>query len=816
MVAQPAENKVTFNSGEVAPEIYKRTDIRQYYSAAKLLQRVEPVPQAGLRLMPGSLHIARVRPVIEQIGALPGTVQTTLAVAGIITTLDLGSAQPLAVVNFVLQATARIASAIRVETSTDGVTYTALASPFACDTTARSRSAARPPRSPATARYVRLALAVVPTAPTTFTVTALVGLRETASVQTQATLLNFTSKASLTYDVVLGSDVIDVFKEGVWVGAGNWGAGGGPFDLLGDFQRADVIFLNHEELQPVRLQRFADHDWARDNVPWGEIPDVDLGAQYTNIVLESWLFTVLGGAGATAGIVINVDGNETAVVNTPAMSGQSVSGADYIGFRDNLKASVESLPNINPGLVVQVLSSTNGGCSFRIQFAGEGNAGAQFTVVGRIPTTDSVAIKTSLEQRGSEGGEKLMSATRGWPTCGAFFAQRLLQAGFKARPDSLLASQAGEYFTVDTRIAASSGPVLFALDSDVAENIVHLARANHLVIFTDVANHFIADRALTRGQAPNVVTSSEIGAAAGVTVVENDGALLFVSPNRKLVYTLQYSDVAQKYVAEPMNLLASHLVRDVHRAALQKASSGTDAARYLLVRDDGLLVVALLIRGQDVNAMCRWPTDGSVKSVRVDGANRVRLLVERTVGGVAELHLETWDEAALFDGQVTLAGGASHVVSGLAMHEGRAVWADADGWIVGPFTVSGGQITLPETVPLPTTTVKVGRWTAPRALTLPVVRNVSDQAVLERPVRVHTVTVDVKDTTSLAVGANGEPPEDVPLLRAGDQNDVPQPPVTEPIAVEGLEGYTDEGIVEITQARPGKLQVLGVSPQVKR
>ena len=152
------------------------------------------------------------------------------------------------------------------------------------------------------------------------------------------------------------------------------------------------------------------------------------------------------------------------------------------------------------------------------------------------------------------------------------------------------------------------------------------------------------------------------------------------------------------------------------------------------------------------------------------------------------------------------------MVTGLPDLEGATVWAQADGYWQGPFVVTGGQIVLN----FAATNVTVGRWTAPDARTLPQPRDVAPKTVVRRPARVHTVRLTVVDTTSIAIGANGQPPIDVALKRFGGAVDQPmsQTPYSGQLAIEGLLGYSDDAIVQITQLKPGALTVTGVTVEV--
>jgi hypothetical protein len=92
---------------------------------------------------------------------------------------------------------------------------------------------------------------------------------------------------------------------------------------------------------------------------------------------------------------------------------------------------------------------------------------------------------------------------------------------------------------------------------------------------------------------------------------------------------------------------------------------------------------------------------------------------------------------------------------------------------------------------------------------------VAERTVLRRPKRVHTVKLDVIDTTSVAIGANGHAARDQTLYFAGDATDAPVAPYTGRVSATGLRGFSDDGIVEITQTRPGALQWRGITVEAR-
>ncbi len=627
----------------------------------------------------------------------------------------------------------------------------------------------------------------------------------------EVALHRFTVDRDNAYVAVLTAGSGRLFELGAPVGTIALPFADAEIPFVRSVQRRETMFLFHQAHPPRRVMRHgADTAWTTDDVVWTEIPRVDYGGTYVDTA-EVWVLR-LTWTGDTVvvglGFQISVDGEQSTMITVPSASGSP----DWAATATAIRAAIEALAGVDAGIAVTLGAAGGRYQEFQVTFTGGRNAGQNFTVTGAVALDTTASLNTSRTTKGKPGGEEMMSVSRGWLRCGAWFQDRLLLGSLAAKPSAFAASRTGEYFDLNVELQSESGAMLVNLDADGGEEILHLIQGQYLGILTNCAEYHLADRALKRGTPPNIVRSSTNGSSARVPPVEQENSILYVSREETVVYAATYDAVSTSFQSVPLSILSSHLITGIRGADLQVSHQATDAQRYFLPRDDGLLVIACLIRNQDVSPFVRWTTDGRVRAVCVDGANRPHLVVDRLVGGEWRRFLEVMDDDTLFDAAVTRTFSTpTVVVDGLGAHEGATVWADADGWIEGPFTVSAGRITLAH----PASVVTVGRWSPPVATTLPLVRDLGGRQVLKRPARVHTVQLDVIDTTSIAIGANGGTPKDVALGRFGDPVDAPPPPRTGDVIRTGLTGFSLEGLVTITQVRPGRLQVRGLTIQAR-
>lgn len=801
----PGTYKPSFNSGEIAAEAAGRTELKSYYSGALHMARAEPVPQGGFDLMPGTRQIARAR------GKLTTAATVTLTVAGgphapdaVVATGDAGA--PVSFVMADLSALSASASCnCRLEYRlTPGDAWT-LFPTILVDASARSWRGGLPPNAPVSARYFRL-VRVGGSGSVTVSVGTSLVLRAEGDLATAAAPFAFSIDRATAYDLVFTEGNCDIYRERVFKAAVSVPYTEAQLAALRARQRDKTMLLFHEDVPTKKLLWQAEQDWLFGDQVFKNIPDVDLGGTYSKTA-NKWQITVIIAATTTAHVdqsllELTVGGETTEAISMVNAWNLST---DRDAIAADIKAKIEALADIDTGVTVTAEAvAVAYNYPFTIEFTGGDNLGQDFTLSGRVTSPVSAACNSALKVRGDAGGEPLVSVARGYARDGEFWQQRTILAGFKSKSTAFLASVLGDYFNLNVKIIAADGAILANLDTQSSDKIERAVAARHLLLFAQEGEYFIADRAISKTAALNVVQSSRNGCAENVPVVLADDAVFYVNRNNSIVYSCQYSDVAQAYESTPVSLMATHLVRGIVDAAFQRPKAGTDAGRYLIVRDDGLLVVGSIVRNQEITGFVRWPTDGLVKRVMVNGKDEVRLIVSREIDGDDVLVFEAMDETLYLDQAREFTFEApSTTVSGLDDLEGAQVWIVADGYDEGPFTVEDAEITIPTA----SSHVIVGRWTPPRVETLPPNREVAPNTVLRRKARIAAVECYVMETTSIAIGANGNAPRNIPLYRFGMPVDAPIPAQTRAVRASGLRGYVKEPTAVITQTRPGKLKV---------
>lgn len=632
------------------------------------------------------------------------------------------------------------------------------------------------------------------------------GLRDVGAVNADAArLVAFNASNGLSYDLV--------FRPGEFAAWGETSLlqtvaiAALTSDMLPEMttaQQLDTGLVFHNDLLPKRIKHAGPTSWSVDDTPLTNLPLYDYGADihgvaYTNGVAAVWRCQFIGLTSTTTVFTLTIDGQETLAITYNSTMATLVTA---------INSALGALPNLAAGYAV-ASSATD---KIEITFSGTANLGDQWAVTGTVKNKSDAAIVSTKLTVGVTPGEAIISADRGWPSCGEFYQLRLLLGGFKSLPGTWMHGISGDFYNFDERITTADGPGVIPMAVAGGEKIVKIVDNRYLTIFTSEAEYWNSERALSLDSPPNLVQASTHGSQLGVPIVQNEGALIFPHKNGSVLGEFRWTDVEGNYVSTNISLLASHLVVDIADMAVRTAALSTDGNQLGVVKSDGSALLATLLREQEVTAFGRLTSQsGDFKAVSRNGRNELSWLVDRPAGRRlerSEIGL-LLDEAQDFD----FTGSPQATITGLARFNGRDVWCIADGDVFGPFSVASSAITLPLEVTLAT----VGSWMPPAVDTLPLDRTIGPGLVLKRRARIHSVVLSVIDTTSIAISVNGRAMQDIDLRRYGMAADVPEldQGYTGDLKISGLAGWRDQPYVTVSQVRPGRLDVRSITIQAQ-
>lgn len=834
-----ATPRIVFSKGVLDRDAALRFDLEPYYQAALDATNAVPQPLGGFDQRGGLVTRARSRrkllqlPITSAMVSAPNggtaanlvdrdtaTELRTVAAAAtaatfVVAALDLGSVRQIAFVDargFSSSAAAGF-NCFKAQVSLDNVTWSDFGGAVNIAATARTRRFAAGAGETRSARYVRFVVVGQPAIGT-------VGIRE-CRIFSETTALsvyrrfNFTFSAGQTYTMVATDRNIDVFRSGVWVAAVPIPHRSEQLEIVTRTQRDDTIIFWHPEVAPHTLFRQGAHtEWDSYSQSFTNIPTFSGGTTFGTSQHEIQ-DVVIDGVIDNDQLQIVIEDIATVLVTKGTVAGTVASA---------IKTAIEDLPNVDAGLTVTVTALTSTRLAFRVEFLGGANTGRSWPSIGiDNHSRDTSTVDVAVVQDGRSNSTALMGTTVGWPRCGVFFQSRLLVGGFKQSPSAYAASVVGDFFNFNqTGTITPSHGFDDALDADEIAVIHHMFAGRHLQFFTENSEWYCSDRVLDATQTRTLVQATRNGCRAGVEPIQAEGGTQFVQGltdeatgvvRGVALRDFLYSDTGAEigYTADSLTILASDLAGDIVDVAYRRASDPRKANEIYIVNRDGTACMLTLLRREKIQALVPIKTDGRFLQFAVDGARRVYAVVERTANGVTDVWFEEFDPSAYLDAsfRMTPAPGQT-VIPCPARLEGKSVWVIADGESLGPYTVTGGQITMARAARAGS--IEIGLFFAWRVETMPIRPVLQSGQVDMAPYRIHTATISGLALSSLAVAANGSGSLEVPLRRFGD--DLDQPLITYPASgdyrVEGLEGKKVGPTLVLTRPRPGPARIAGV------
>ena len=824
MPGRPGKEQASFAGGELSDYLESRRDLKKYNSGLKQAVNALVLPQGPLTLRPYFRQLGRARRLLEAVSlggatlAAPAGGSAANATDGSDATFvqsgSISGAGPHELLTVDFHApTAVSALDVGLFSGTsggrisveywDGAGWQVLNGERAIRTVARSRRFCAPPAAPVAANVWRVVARDLSAAGTVKLASLKVWVEGVS--YGAARLRPFAYAREEAYDLMLMAGHGDVYAaDGGWLAGFALPFAGDEIAAIRWRQQLNTGLIFHPNRATVRVFREASGlEWQVGPAPFADLPDHDFGdVDYTNGVSAVWDFQFVNFSTTGLLFAITVDGEETSSIG-PYTATDVAAG---LGSKaPEIVAAIEELPNIYDGLTWSVVSTPT---RLRVTFDGTGNEGQVIVNSTRVLNAADAAVSWQRVTKGKDGGETIYSDGRGWPRCGIFYQQRLVVGGAPGTQNALLASVTGEYYSFNTELTTANGGFLAPLATEGSETIEEMLVSRTLLLFTSAGEWWLSNAVLSKEEAPAFLKASDHGLRAGVPVVESGDGAVFVAKEGHALVEFRYNEVDQSFQTTRLSVLATHLVKDVIDLARRRATSDTDANLLYYVQADGRMRVVTLLREQEVTGFSRIDTDGDFLAVCVNEANSVTVLTERQVAGAPVRFIERQETGLLLDQAVSLTlPEASTAVTGLTDHEGAEVWALADGEVYGPYTVAGGAITLDKA----STDITVGRWRPFLAETLPASREIAPKIVTESEVGYHTVRVSLKDTSSVAIGANGADPVDVSLLFFGGVPDVPS---TQNLFTgkreETATGAMIDPTIVVTQLRPGPITLRSI------
>lgn len=506
-------------------------------------------------------------------------------------------------------------------------------------------------------------------------------------------------------------------------------------DDLDFTQSADVLYLVHKNYQPRTLNRLGPTNWAlnlyepRDG-PYNEV-------------------------------------NTTSItVHTSGLTGSATITASSSAF-----------------------AATDVGRWFRFKNGSPAVWGAAKITAYTNPTTIVVSVDPDFPFGATGAGNATKdwrlgawSDTLGWPTCVAFFQERLFFAATNSKPSTIWGTRTGEFATFSpsnakAEVLDDSG-LSFTLATDQVNAIRWIYGEKRLQLGTSDGPFILSAGRNYEALTPSNSTISRetTDGTANERPVGASRTTLYIDRSRLKVRELSYDINIDGYASVDLTLLAEHITTgNVKQIAYARSP---DNLVWTLLQT-GELRCLTYEPDQEVVAWHRHLIGGSdviVKSIAVIPKNDeseevLYLIVQRTVDGATVQYVEyleksfdtakgmVVEDAFFVDSGISYDGVPVNSLSGLDHLEGETVQILADGAVHPDRVVSSGSITLARSA----SKVSVGLPYVARVRTLDPEVQTQTGPSQGKVRRVERVTYRLVDTFNMKFSANGAALEVIPF-----------------------------------------------------
>ncbi|WP_303703346.1 hypothetical protein [Brevundimonas naejangsanensis] len=599
------------------------------------------------------------------------------------------------------------------------------------------------------------------------------------------------------YGLVATDGNVEVYQRGVRVASI-----ASPYtaDRVPDVKRAqvlDTLLAFHPDVPPYRFARQGAHsEWDSRPQAFENIPRFDYDGTRAGGISE---VQQLSFADFVNGETFNL-----------TLEGQTTGAIAYDANMTTLAASVAAAMNALDNVGANGVAVTSPSDKvLRIAYQGKNRNEDVGEIVAQVLISEKGIVRTATVTQGKEGGEPVISDTRGWPSAGVFFDSRLWLAAPRSRPQTILASRSGFFFDLNIKGGEADKGISVDLATDQSTRILNLFAGRHLQVFSQSAEFFCASQPIT--PPPAFPRTSSVGLAPGTPLLEMEGGTLFIQAGGDTVAHFAYEDGAQSYVATPLSSYAPHLTKGIVAGGFRRHRSTSEPNLALWIRADGTATAMAAILSQDVLGFAPWTTDGAFVEAGGELAGDLYVGVRRTSAGVERHRLEVLSDAHMLDASVRIEGPAAEI-TGLDHLEGRTVALYVDGADEGDAVVTGGRVVLPYPAER---CAEAGLLFTPRGRLLPMVLEQDPRGGASMRARVGEVALRLGPTANLRLGMTGKKLWPVKLKRrggAGAQAALLDHGPGED-AFEGwtrvypIPGFQDDAQIDWEQPRPGPLEI---------
>jgi hypothetical protein len=397
-----------------------------------------------------------------------------------------------------------------------------------------------------------------------------------------------------------------------------------------------------------------------------------------------------------------------------------------------------------------------------------------------------------------------------YPSCVTFFEERLYWAGTNNKPQTIWASKSGDFLNMNQGTGLDDESLAFTLATDDV-NVIRWLKASDVLLIGTVGGEFKLHGSGNPVTPSNVrvVQETKYGSST-VTPITSGRAVIFNQRATKKLRQMIFDLNVEGFVAPDLTILAEDITGDgiTHMAYQQEPDSVIWA-----VRDDGVLLGLTYQRDQQVVAWHQHPIGGTgacVESVAVipsaDGkSDELWASVKRTIAGATVRTIEYLNDSIYVDSGLQYSGSPTATLSGLGHLEGESVQVLGDGAVFPNQTVSGGSITLSDTV----STASVGLAYTTEIVTLAPELPQPDGSSFGKRKGWNRIILNLYQT--LGISVNGT---QLVFRSGGDPMDSAPPVFTGQFDITNLGWKEDDSSITIKQEQPMGMTLISLTGEL--
>ena len=571
-----------------------------------------------------------------------------------------------------------------------------------------------------------------------------------------AVLLEFVFNNEQTYALVFGEEWMRVATHDGFV----LNEDGEPYQIdtpytlaqagqISYAQSADVLFIACQGVVPQRLMRLAHDDWKFEAMSFtAQIASpTGLAASFVNGAKKS------DDTPSPAQLVTPYTYYVTAV-NKDGKEGSLSAGVAITGPSSN---------NWQAGDYIRVSwAAVSGAEEYRVYKSEFGGRAGYVASVGNTNWQD-YNVSPSV----SEGAPKyidpfvLDGGITDYPGTVCLFEQRLVFASTPRRPQTIWMSKSGDYgnFATYTPIADDS-PIELTIASQEVSSANWMVPLRSLILGTPGMEWEIAGgaNASFTAKSAKATPQSYWGSSLKRAMIIGN-IILHVSSSGSQVRNLQYEFTSDSYGGTDLSILAAHLLEK--QGVIDWAYQKNPDSIVWAVRDDGVLLGLTFQAEHQISAWHRHDTQGSFKAicsiphgqeyslfvvVERDSVFYLERMAKRYLGGATS-------GAVFLDCSLTYNGEPVQTLTGLEYLNEKEVGILADGAVLAPRVVRGGQIVLDS----PCSVVTVGLLYTADLETMPVEIVAQNGASVGLKKQISTINVTFNESLGVKAGLCTDP-----------------------------------------------------------